>query len=102
VSSLLTEVKHSNPMDQMAIHDHMHEGMPMENTPVSGIPMHDSHGMPAFEEGRMSIEDIGPNKKAIQAPKTTIILYTLLVIILIACVVLVTVWKGPFKIFVSL
>ncbi|KAL8586832.1 hypothetical protein ACOMHN_052708 [Nucella lapillus] len=47
-------------------------------------------------EGAVS-KDEAPKKKVLQAPKRTIILYTAVILILIACIVLFSVWKKPFQ-----
>ena len=52
---------------------------------------------PEFKEGVINKEDV-PAKRNLQAPQNTIILYTLLIIILIAGVVIFSVWKKPAKV----
>ncbi|KAK7113184.1 uncharacterized protein [Littorina saxatilis] len=51
---------------------------------------------PDFKEGVMHTQDVH-TKKALQAPKGTIILYTALIVVFIAGVVLFSLWKNPFK-----
>lgn len=52
---------------------------------------------PDFKEGVISMEDVH-KKKALQAPKGTIVLYTVLIVIFIAGVVIFSLWKNPFKV----
>ncbi|KAK7506617.1 hypothetical protein BaRGS_00002092 [Batillaria attramentaria] len=54
-------------------------------------------GAPEFKEGVISIEE-ARTRKPLQAPKGTIVLYTVLIVIFIAGIVVFSIWKNPFKI----
>lgn len=56
---------------------------------------------PDFKEGVISMEDVH-RKKALQAPKGTIVLYTVLIVIFIAGIVIFSLWKNPFKVRLAL
>nr|KAG5713565.1 hypothetical protein BaRGS_024613 [Batillaria attramentaria] len=53
-------------------------------------------GAPEFKEGVISIEE-ARTRKPLQAPKGTIVLYTVLIVIFIAGIVVFSIWKNPFK-----
>lgn len=53
--------------------------------------------VPAFNEGVISVEE-ARSRKPVPGPKGTIILFTVLILLFIAGIITISIWKNPFRV----